>query len=293
MSKDIRFKKISYAKDVVERISSIATNPSLNLSQMYSATCSQIAALWSRKKVSHLTVTDKSLEELDDALGMRIFIGNVERTQERTKERSKERTKERTRENIEKIQPCKLRKSLISSSTCDDVKAFIRENKIDGAETFIGNWALMSRSLESLESRQSRSLESRSTRSTRQIDVPVIGFYNCRERRVQGPERLVKHINLCVATRRHFECRENRESSECRVDYIFSGTFVAIVEKKRVHVHLDCNSGSWSMAKRLLRMTRVLNAYDTDARVNAAVIKRVSDPITKLVRSVLKKRLEL
>jgi hypothetical protein len=184
----------------------------------------------------------------------------------------------------------------------------------------------MSSSRESLQS-----LESREPRDSRNLDVPVIGFYDCQERRVQGPERLVKHINLCVATQRHFQSQSRVESSQSRVEssqsrvessqsrvessqsrvessqsrhessqsrnrevrYTFSGTFVAIVvQNKIVNVHLDCNSGSWTMAKRLLRLTRALNAYDTDARVDAAVIKRVSDPIKKLVHSVLTKRLE-
>lgn len=157
---------------------------------------------------------------------------------------------------------CKLSLRTLGRATLAEVRdAWGADRRPDPSATHVGNWAIMVRK----------------GRSDKPKYLTVCGFFDCNRHRTRGlgPEKLVKHMNLCTFAR-------SREPTDYA--YLFTGTFV--VDRStptRPRILVNTRSGTWAMAKYVLALT----IGDLGRDVDAAVTRFAAPRVRAVVREAL------
>ena len=96
--------------------------------------------------------------------------------------------------------------------------------------------------------------------------IVVCGFFNCKHKHDQ--EFMIKHMNLCKFA--HIKHSQH-------YSYMLSGSFNVIKHKS----YINMSSGTWKMAKILLRSTGYLK--DSDPVIDADVVKFARPYVKKVI----------
>lgn len=255
----------SRAAGLVRRFEGLARERS-PLSLVYDTACSQIKAFFSPSNLASSTLSEGALAKLTSLTGLRIFDSTTVRA---------------LAPGHPVPHACKVRKSIAGATTAAAAKADpafrakLASSSGLGA-SYVGNWALLVRRVDAPRM------------SASPTHLAVVGFMDCgggregpRPRTLLGPERLVKHMNLCTyARRRHGE----------RYHYLFTGAFAAAVDRPgdpEPRVIVNARSGSWALAKKLMTYYGHIRPDESDAEVDAAVVAFATPFVSDIVQRVL------
>lgn len=186
---------------------------------LYNRVCSSTRALFKLGNLPEATFTQAAVNEL--LANDRIFSDYSGRRATKT-------------DGKPVPKPCTVNAQTLGTSTIAEVRGL--PALVAKAHHHAGNWVLMRR--QGVPSDDARAY------------VTICGFFNCGRQRSVEPrvERLVKHMNLC---RYAIEKEEG-------LRYLTSGTFVVGSDGPADHrpeLLVNARSGSWAMAKALLRIS--------------------------------------
>lgn len=228
-------------------------------SDVYDAACSHLRILLSPGSFKFSTITQSALQQLAGLGGMRIFSDAPE-------SRGGDR-------GGREVTPCAPSRRTIGRSTMEQIRRSAADRWMLKADrAYVGNWAVMVR---------------RGAGSASQPRyLTVCGFFECDGRKTHGlgPERLVKHMNLCTYA---------RESFGSDYMYLCTGTFVAGIKEPdgKVRVLVNARSGTWAMAKRFLAISGDIPADDAeDAALDADAVRFAAPRVTRILRRLLSGR---
>lgn len=149
--------------------------------------------------------------------------------------------------NLKTISKCALTKAVVGKYSALQAK---KQNLNKVKDTYAGNWAMFI-----------------NKKKTGPKYMTVCGFFDCAR---DDSENLVKHMNLCKYT---------SEKYKGSYSYLFSGTFILADNKCIINVR----SGSWAIAKILLRTLNIIKGSDKDDEIDAIVTEFAETHIKKIL----------